>query len=160
MRLLKPAIGVTATMLACAPRPSTTVAVPGQVLGTIEWSEAPRRVRGIVADSLGRPVERVLIAQSICPAGSAAPCYDSPSVVACSDASGRFSFELPKDGEYIVVAMINGFFVGHGRIAIPRDAASILRLTASGVDRARSAQPASQAWVNRANDVCGAAGAV
>lgn len=151
MRSLRQAIVVTVAVLGCAPGSSSTAAIPHQPPSTVEWSEAPRRIRGIVADSLGNPLLGVTIVQSICPAGSAAPCNDSPSIVACSNAAGRFSFELSKDGDYIVAAMINGFFVGDERIVIPRAPTSVLRLTAKGVDRARSMPPASLQCSNRAN---------
>jgi hypothetical protein len=145
VRLLNKAIVLAVTTIGCATGASGTASAPHEVPSTVEWSEAPHRIRGIVADSIGYPQRGVAIVESICPNGSAAPCNDSPSLVACSDATGRFSFELSNEGDYIVAAMISGFFVGDARIVIPRDPALILRITATNVDRARSMRPAARA---------------
>jgi hypothetical protein len=126
-------------LLGCTSAAPDGTVVRRETPRTLDWSEAPRRVRGILTDSTGRPIIGASIAESFCPSGESSICHDAISTITYSDSSGRFSFEVPQDGHYVVIALVDGIIVSYGRVALPRDAATILQLRATGTRAPRRA---------------------
>ena len=107
------------------------------------------RVEGVVVDSSGQRISAATIVQSFCPNGRM-PCNDGLQRVYCSDKAGRFAFELPTEGLYIIVAFVNGFMVGHLDVVVPMHGSEILRITVRKVAEARSLNPGSRPCVRSA----------
>jgi hypothetical protein len=137
-------IGITASTLACFGSTACT-ALPWSST-RIEATPSPHVVSGIVVDSAGKPIGAVTILQSFCPNGHL-PCNDSLEPAACSDASGRFAFELPANGLYSIAAMVNGFIIGVTDVTIPRNDRSMLPITVGHVAAALAHRPTGRPCV-------------
>lgn len=98
-------------------------------------AESSRRVEGIVVDSLGRPIREAAIMQSLCPNGHL-PCNDGLQLAACTSESGRFAFDLPATGLFMLVATVNGAIVGDARVVVSREQAETVRIEARGAELA------------------------
>ncbi len=109
--------------------------------------KSPYLVEGIVVDSTGRRLSGITIVHSFCPTGRM-PCDDGLQPGDCTDAKGRFAFDLPTEGLYLIVGLLNGSIVGPLPIVVPRADTAILRLTAHHVAGARSRRPSTHPCVN------------
>ncbi len=93
-----------------------------------EWSSAALRIRGTVSDSAGQAMPGLRIAFMEC-APNPPPCNDYLIASVLADSAGRFSFIVPKEGDF--AALILGekvLFAEYMTFRMPEDSAKILRL--------------------------------